>query len=72
MLLLRSPVRALARTTALVQNRCAVPERRFCNSAAEPEEVPSTAARFKVTVEVCVSKIGPAGAGWWAANALAD
>ena len=29
------------------------------------------AARFKVTAEVSVSKIGPAGAGWWAANALA-
>ena len=34
-------------------------------SALEP---PSTLARFKVLTEVCVSKIGPAGAGWWAAT----
>ena len=27
--------------------------------------------RFKVLAEVCVSKIAPAGAGWWAANAFA-
>ena len=25
-----------------------------------------------MTAEVCLSKIGPAGAGWWAANAYAD
>ena len=29
------------------------------------------ATRFKVHAEVCVSKIAPAGAGWWAANAFA-
>ena len=31
----------------------------------------SLAMRFIVTAEVCASKIGPAGAGWWAANAYA-
>ena len=36
------------------------------------DEMPSLGARFLVTAEVCVSKIGPAGAGWWAANALAS
>lgn len=33
---------------------------------------PGLASRFKVTAEVCVSKIAPAGAGWWAANAYAS
>ncbi len=42
------------------------------HSTAAAAEPPSTLARFKVLTEVCVSKIGPAGAGWWAANAYAD
>lgn len=36
-----------------------------------PAEPPALAERFKVMCEVLVSKIGPAGAGWWAANAFA-
>lgn len=35
------------------------------------ETLPTMGERFMVTAEVCVSKIGPAGAGWWAANAYA-
>ena len=41
------------------------------DGSATAEEAPSLAARFMVTAEVCASKIAPAGAGWWAANALA-
>ena len=61
--------------------RIAAPtHRRYCTAGAtveakEPpvEEVyPTVGERFKVTGEVCLSKIGPAGAGWWAANAYAD
>ena len=32
---------------------------------------PAAVTRFKTMLEVCVSKIGPAGAGWWGANIYA-
>ena len=45
---------------------------RHCSTADAIAEPPCTLSRFKVLTEVCLSKIGPAGAGWWAANAYAD
>ena len=35
-------------------------------------DLPLTRAIPALDREVCLSKIGPAGAGWWAANAYAD
>ena len=35
------------------------------------QSLPTLPSRFGALAEVCVSKIGPAGAGWWAANAYA-
>ena len=48
------------------------PPRRSLSTAVEEPAAPPPAARYGVMLEVSLSKIGPAGAGWWAANAYAD
>ena len=64
---------AVPRFAAALTRSCTTASAVPSSSAPVEDEAPppSLAARFKVTAEVCVSKIGPAGAGWWAANAFA-
>ena len=49
-----------------IRHRSSLPDRTTAAVASS-----SITTRFTTMAEVCVSKIGPAGAGWWASNAFA-